>query len=83
VGTVERSCACRGALMLQGGRWIIIEVGFQVRTANLQQVSGQNPPFTLDDPVLGELDVAELPGGDVWVDISDSFIDGAIDCAGP
>jgi hypothetical protein len=74
VGTVERSCAYRGPLMLQGGR-IIIEVGFKF-TANLQQVSGQNPPFTLDDPVLGELDVAELPGGDVWVDVSDSFIDG-------
>jgi hypothetical protein len=74
VGTVERSCAYRGPLMLQGGR-IIIEVGFKF-TANLQQVTGENPPFTLDDPVLGQLDVAELPGGDVWIDISDSFIDG-------
>jgi hypothetical protein len=30
----------------------------------------------LDDPVLGELDVAELPGGDVWVDVSEWFQDG-------
>jgi len=59
---------------LQGGR-IRIEIGFKF-TSNLQQVAGQNPPFTLDDPVLGQLDVAELPGGDVWVDVSRYFQDG-------
>ena len=59
---------------MQGGT-IRIEVGFKFN-ANLQQVTDQNPPFTLDDPVLGELDVAELPGGDVWIDISQYFIDG-------
>jgi hypothetical protein len=59
---------------VQGGT-IRIEVGFKFN-ANLQEVAGENPPFTLDDPVLGELDVAELPGGDVWIDISQYFIDG-------
>jgi hypothetical protein len=59
---------------VQGGT-IRIEVGFKFN-ANLQKVTDQNPPFTLDDPVLGELDVAELPGGDVWIDISQYFIDG-------
>jgi hypothetical protein len=59
---------------IQGGT-IRIEVGF-VLTANLQEIAGANPPFTLDDPVLGELDVVELPGGDVWVDVSPYFIDG-------
>ena len=61
-------------MTLQGGR-IRIEVGFKFN-ANLKKVAGQNPPFTLDDPVLGQLDVAELPGGDVWVDVSEFFIDG-------
>jgi hypothetical protein len=58
----------------QGGA-IRIEVGFTL-TANLQTIAGANPPFTLDDPVLGELDVAELPGGDVWIDVSEFLIDG-------
>jgi hypothetical protein len=58
----------------QGGT-IRVEVGFTL-TANLQTVAGANPPFTLDDPVLGELDVAELPGGDVWIDVTDHLIDG-------
>ena len=61
-------------MTVQGGT-IRIEVGF-VLTANLQEIAGENPPFTLDDPVLGELDVAELPGGDVWIDVSEYFIDG-------
>lgn len=61
-------------MTIQGGT-IRIEVAFK-STANLQQVAGDNPPFTLDDAVLGELDVIELPGGPVWVDITDSFIDG-------
>jgi hypothetical protein len=59
---------------VQGGT-IRIEVGFAF-SANLQEVAGENPPFTLDDPVLGELDSAELPGGDVWVDVSEYLIDG-------
>jgi len=59
---------------VQGGT-IRIEIGF-VLSANLQTIAGANPPFTLDDPVLGELDVAELPGGDVWIDVSQYFIDG-------
>jgi surface protein len=59
---------------VQGGT-IRIEVGFKFN-ANLQEVAGENPPFTLDDPVLGQLDVSELPGGDVWIDISQYFIDG-------
>jgi hypothetical protein len=58
----------------QGGR-PVIEIGF-VLNANLQTIAGANPPFTLDDPVLGELDVAELPGGDVWIDVSQWFADG-------
>jgi hypothetical protein len=59
---------------VQGGT-IRIEIGFKFN-ANLQQVTDQNPPFTLDDPVLGELDVSELPDGDVWIDVSQYFIDG-------
>jgi hypothetical protein len=58
----------------QGGS-IRIEIAFAA-TVNLQQITGENPPFTLDDPVLGELDVAELPGGPVWVDVSEWFADG-------
>ena len=58
----------------QGGV-LRVEIGFGL-TANLQTIAGANPPFTLDDPVLGELDVAELPGGAVWVDISDFLVDG-------
>jgi hypothetical protein len=59
---------------VQGGS-IRIEVAFTA-TTNLQEITGENPPFTLDDPVLGELDVAELPGGPVWIDVSQWFIDG-------
>jgi hypothetical protein len=60
---------------VQGGT-IRIEIAFAA-TVNLQQITGgPNPPFTLDDPVLGELDVAELPGGPVWVDVSEWFQDG-------
>jgi hypothetical protein len=58
----------------QGGS-IRIEIGFKFN-ANLQEIAGENPPFTLDDPVLGQLDVAELPGGDVWIDVSNFLIDG-------
>ena len=61
-------------MTVQGGT-IRIEIGF-VLTANLREIAGENPPFTLDDAVLGQLDVAELPGGDVWIDVSEFLIDG-------
>jgi hypothetical protein len=66
---------CRWVSGDGAGRPIRIEIGFRFN-ANLQEVAGENPPFTLDDPVLGQLDVSELPGGDVWVDVSEWFEDG-------
>jgi hypothetical protein len=76
VGAVERAGPCRCPMSTQGGV-PVIEIGF-VFNANLQQIAGENPPFTLDDPVLGQLDsyIAELPGGDVWVDVTEFFTDG-------